>query len=125
MKKEGVLQNAFQGLLLFAMMFSLATVTEADELSSRLQSHFNSDSSSQDVRFLNYESVDQVHADEFGGVRYLVMDFDLLTASNNIQSNIHQICNTVLSDRQLIKDLSHDGYDMVSVSFDRQSQYDC
>lgn len=120
--KAGRFQNAFQGSLLFVMMGLLATVSEADELSSRLESHFNS---SDAVRFLNYERVDQAHADEYGGMRYLVMDFDLRTASNDIQSSIYQICNTVLADQQLIQDLSHNGYDMVSVSFDRQSQYDC
>ena len=120
--KESALQTVFQGAVLFAMMFSLATVSEADELSSRLESHFFEDNS---VRFVDYESVEQAHVDEYGGMRYLVMDFDLLVASNDLQTNIHQICNTVLSDGQLVQDLSHSGYDMVSVSFDRQSQYDC
>ncbi|KZY60391.1 hypothetical protein A3740_13735 [Oleiphilus sp. HI0068] len=121
-KSNKSLQSILQGLVLFAMMFSLAAVAEADELSSRLESHFNADSS---YRFINYESVNQVHADEYGSMRYLVMDFDLRLASNDLQGSIHQICNTVLADRQLIKDLSRHGYDMVSVSFDRQSQYDC
>lgn len=122
--KENVIQKAFQGMILFTMMFSLAAVAEADELSSRLKSHFETGSFEQSVRFLNYESIKQAHTDEFGGMRYLVMDFDLL-AVNDIQYSVHQICNTVLADRQLVSDLSHDGYDMVSVSFDRQSQYDC
>lgn len=122
--REGMSQKAFQGIVLFIMMFSLASVSEADELSSRLQSHFNSDSFTQNMRFVDYESVEQAHADEFGGMRYLVMDFDLL-AINDEQYSVHQICNAVLADRQLIQDLSHDGYHMLSVSFDRQSQYDC
>ena len=32
---EGVLKNAFQGILLFAMMFSLATVSEADVIDTK------------------------------------------------------------------------------------------
>lgn len=121
-KRNKPLQSTFQGLVLFVAMFSLAAISEADEFSSRLESHFNSDSS---YRFINYESVNQAHADEYGSMRYLVMDFDLRVASNDVQSSIHQICNIVLADRQLVKDISRNGYDMLSVSFDRQSQYDC
>ena len=100
-------------------------INNTDELASRLHSHFNANSSDISARFINYERIDQLHTDEFGGMRYLVMDFKLLTASNDLQGSIHQICNTVLADRELIRDLSHNGYDMVSVSFDRQTQYDC
>ncbi|WP_156490476.1 hypothetical protein, partial [Oleiphilus sp. HI0086] len=53
-KSNKSLQSILQGLVLFAMMFSLAALAEADELSSRLESHFNADSS---YRFINYESV--------------------------------------------------------------------
>jgi hypothetical protein len=32
---------------------------------------------------------------------------------------------TLLKDRELIRSLSDSGYDMVSVAFDRKSQFDC
>ena len=32
---------------------------------------------------------------------------------------------TLLEDRDLIRQLSDSGYDMVSVAFDRRSQFDC
>ncbi len=38
------LSSLFQGFVLFIMMFSLAAVSEADERSSRLESHFDADS---------------------------------------------------------------------------------
>lgn len=120
--KQAAMQTVVQGVVLFLLMFSLASMSDADELSSRIESHFNAQS---DYRFLAYESIDQAHADEYGSMRYLVMDFDITLASNDIQGDIHSICSVVLNDRELIRDLSRSGYDMVSVSFDRQSQYDC
>ena len=120
--KQSAMQTVVQGVVLFVVMLSLATVSDADELSSRLESHFDSDGA---YRFLAYESIDQSHADEFGSMRYLVMDFDLRVASHDVQGSIYNICNKVLKDQYLLKELSNSGYDMVSVSFDRQSQYDC
>ena len=32
---------------------------------------------------------------------------------------------TLLKDRALVRSLSDSGYDMVSVAFDRKSQFDC
>ncbi len=114
--------KVIQTFVLFVAMFSLAAVSEADELSTALQTHFDSQSA---FKYINYESVDQAHADEYGSMRYLVMDFTSALASIDLQSSIHHICSSVLKDQSLIRRLSDAGYDMVSVSFDRQSQYDC
>ena len=119
--KQSILNTAVQGFILFVLMFSIASISEADELTSALESHFDESS----YRFLDYESINQAHADEYGSMRYLVMDFDLALASADLQSNIHNICSRVLKDQHLLRQLSDAGYDMVSVSFDRQSQYDC
>lgn len=120
--KRRYLNSTMQSALLFGLMFSLAGISEADDLSQRLESHFDQ---SLDYRFLNYERVEHAHADEFGNMSYLVMDFDAQLAWANVQESIHQICEKVLDDTHLIRDLSDQGYDMISVSFDRQSQYDC
>ena len=111
-----------QTFVLFFAMFSLAAVSEADELSTALEAHFDNESA---LRYVAYESIDQVHADEYGSMRYLVMDFELALASTDLQGSIHDICSKVLRDKGLISRLSAAGYDMVSVSFDMQSQYDC
>jgi len=117
------MKNLVQGTVLLVAMFSVAMVSEADELSSTLQSHFGQQP---DFTYMSYESIDQAHADEYGSVRYLVMDFNLALASSGVlQQSVHAICSTVLKDTQLIRSLSDAGYDMISVSFDRQSQYDC
>jgi hypothetical protein len=116
------LNKIIQTFVLFLVMFSLAAVSEADELSTALEAHFDNGSA---LTYVNYESIDQAHADEYGSMRYLVMDFKLAFASADLQGNIHDICSSVLKDKNLISRLSAAGYDMVSVSFDRQSQYDC
>ena len=116
------LNKKIQSMVLFFAMFSLAAMSEADELSTALESHFDHQAT---FKYLNYESVNQAHADEYGSMRYLVMDFDLALASSDLQGSIHSICSSLLKDQQLIRRLSDAGYDMVSVSFDRQSQYDC
>ncbi len=54
----------------------------------------------------------------------MVLDFEV-NDNQQLQASIHSICNTVLSDRGLIEQLSNSGYDMISVSFDANSQYDC
>jgi len=125
--KQSMLNTFLQGTVIFVLMFSLAAITEADELSQKLASHFDA---SDDFKYIDYESIDQVHADEFGNMRYLVMDFDLALASvghqnNDLQHSIHSICSKVLKDHSLLLQLSDAGFDMVSVSFDKQSQYDC
>lgn len=116
------LHKIIQAFILFMAMFSLAAVSEADELSNVLKTHFDKAST---LKFVTYESVDEAHADEYGTMRYLVMDFDSAIASNDLQGSVHHICSSVLQDQGLIRRLSAEGYDMVSVSFDRQSQYDC
>jgi len=131
--KQSILNTAVQGLVLFGLMFSLANISEADELSSKLESQFDNLAA---YKYLDYEVVEQAHADEYGSMRYLVMDFESdnvgneMIASNSLQgrdlqNGVHTICSTVLKDQGLLRTLSEAGYDMVSVSFDRQSQYDC
>ncbi len=126
--KRSTLNSSIQSALLFGLMFSLASLSEANEqtggdaVSQRLASHFDA---AQDYRYLDYERVEHAHADEYGNMSYFVMDFDAHLAWAHLQDSIHQICSKVLADRGLIKTLSDQGYDMVSVSFDRESQYDC
>ena len=116
------LNKIIQTLVLFIAMFSLAAVSEADELSTVLEAHFDN---AYALKYVTYESIDRAHADEYGSMRYLVMDFELALASADLQGSIHHICSSVLEDKSLISRLSAAGFDMVSVSFDRQSQYDC
>ena len=60
--------------------------------------------------------------------KYLVVDFRFTgqeLASEQLQASVHKVCMALLKDRDLVRSLSDSGYDMVSVAFDRQSQFDC
>lgn len=82
-----------------------------------------------DLTYIGFDSVERVDIPESSGVdrKYLIVDF----RSNNPDSQdtqvarVHEICSTLLGNRDLIRDLTHEGYDMVSVAFDRNYQYDC
>jgi len=117
------MKNLLQGFLLFSALAFVAVNVDADELNQRLGAHFTAHDT---PKFIDYESISQSHSQDYGDVRYLVMAFEpLLASSDTMQRKIHNICSKVLNDVGLVTQLSLDGYDMVSVSFDTQSQYDC
>ncbi|TBW58238.1 hypothetical protein EZI54_05045 [Marinobacter halodurans] len=59
--------------------------------------------------------------------KYLIVDFRFQQQppDSSLQASIHAICMAMIRDRDLMQRLTHQGYDMVSVAFDRRSQYDC
>lgn len=116
------MKDMIQGMLLFVAMTLVAVRSEADPIDQALNAHFPASS---ELQYLNYESVSQSHANDYGDIKYLVMDFQPLLAKYDPQPAIHQICQKVLTDVALLTELSVKGYDMVSVSFDRINQYDC
>ena len=116
------IKHVIQSLVLLFAMLAIATNSDADPLSSSLSSHFSGQNG---LKFIDYEVIEQAHADEYGSMRYLVMDFDLAQVTLDEQSSIHNICSKVLNDHTLLRTLSNAGYDMIAVSFDQQSQYDC
>ncbi|MGM0433337.1 MAG: hypothetical protein ACQEQ1_01625 [Pseudomonadota bacterium] len=76
----------------------------------------------------SYEGYEQATVPEDGHPKtYLLLDFegDNLSRREQRQERIHHICTQILTDRDLVKDLSRRGVHMVSVAFDRHSQYDC
>ena len=58
---------------------------------------------------------------------YLLLDFegDNLSRREQRQERIHHICSRILTNHDLVEDLSRRGVHMVSIAFDRQYQYDC
>ncbi|MBC7185094.1 MAG: hypothetical protein H5U30_16170 [Marinobacter sp.] len=80
--------------------------------------------------YIGYESVERqdIPANAAIDRKYLIVDFRLGSdqlASDQLQASVHKVCMTLLKDRELISHLSDSGYDMVSVAFDRRSQFDC
>ncbi|WP_372995290.1 hypothetical protein [Marinobacter sp.] len=80
--------------------------------------------------YIGYESVEREDIPASAAVdrKYLIVDFRLASnemASEQLQASVHKVCMALLKDRDLIRQLSDSGYDMVSVAFDRRSQFDC
>jgi hypothetical protein len=112
--------------ILAATLLSLiSSFSNADELQNVLSNAYPAESA---LTFVKHESVIQPSVDEQYSEKFMVLDFELQNEAldnQQLQASIHSICNTVLSDRALIEQLSNSGYDMISVSFDTNSQYDC
>lgn len=79
--------------------------------------------------YIGYDSVERQDIPEAASVerKYLIVDyrFDQTPAEEQLQASVHKVCMTLLGNRELIRNLTAEGYDMVSVAFSRQSQYDC
>lgn len=113
-------------LLLGALLLgSLSSQALADDLEKVLSNAYPAQSS---VAFVKHESIVQASNEEDGSEKYMVLDFKIdneILIEQQLQASIHSICNTVLTDYSLIEQLSNNGYDMISVSFDAHNQYDC
>ena len=80
--------------------------------------------------YIGYESVEREDIPTSATVerKYLIVDFGFARSEppvDQLQASVHKICTTLLRDRELIRSLTESGYDMVSVAFDRQTQFDC
>ncbi|ONF44887.1 hypothetical protein BTO32_03235 [Marinobacter lutaoensis] len=80
--------------------------------------------------YIGYESVEREDIPATTNIerKYLIVDFRFATgepAEELLQASVHKVCMTLLRDQDLIRRLSQSGYDMVSVAFDRRSQFDC
>jgi len=108
-------------LLLLSLSFSAAA---ADHLDQVLATLYQSET---DLHYLGYDSVEYPQADAYGVQKYMVLDFfsrQKITESE-AQAKVHSICMSLIRNQPLIRNLAAAGYDMVSVSFDAKSQYDC
>lgn len=79
--------------------------------------------------YIGYESVEREDIPVSAPVdrKYLIVDFRFPStpADEQLQASVHKVCMALLKNRDLIRTLSDSGYDMVSVAFDRRSQFDC
>jgi len=59
--------------------------------------------------------------------QYLILDFRFLNKPDNrhLQAAVARICHQIIRDHSLLRKLDSQGYDEVSVAFDRRYQYDC
>ena len=121
------LRNTLYGAAITLSLSSglIGISASADELTDKLKHALPSQ---KDISFVQHESIQVPTRNALNEEKYMLLDFKL--ASNNLtkkqlQSSVHSICSAVLRDRDLLLALTSKGYDMVSVSFDRRTQYDC
>ncbi|MGO1500487.1 MAG: hypothetical protein ACTHWH_04290 [Marinobacter sp.] len=117
-----------QNLTRAAAMVALcsAPATQAENLDIIMSQVFPQDHAT----YIGYESIEREDIPVSSAIerKYLVVDFRLASAqaaSQQLQASVHKVCMALLKDRELIRSLSNSGYDMVSVAFDRRSQFDC
>ncbi|MFO7529098.1 MAG: hypothetical protein R6W86_09885 [Marinobacter sp.] len=84
----------------------------------------------QQATYIGYESIvrEDIPVAATADRKYLIVDFRFAAGEppiEQLQASVHKVCMTLLKDRDLIRNLSESGYDMVSVAFDRRSQFDC
>ncbi|RBW51291.1 hypothetical protein [Marinobacter sp. F3R11] len=108
-----------------ATLFS-ASAAQAENLDIVMSQVFPQDHAT----YIGFESVEREDIPVSAAIerKYLIVDFRLAApepASEHLQASVHKVCMALLKDRELIRSLSDSGYDMVSVAFDRNSQFDC
>ena len=115
--------------LAITSLLSLGLLQGCYSPENALEKTFATDfSDNPDIRFIGHESIQRDQVDKYGNEKYLILDFkndDPFMDEQTLQANINKICKTVFENHGLVKNLSDQGYDMVSVSFDPKSQYDC
>ncbi len=119
MARSSLLKIAAMSLLL------AATPASAENLDLILSDLLNGEQAT----YIGYDSVERQDIPENANAerKYLIVDyrFDQAPADEQLQASVHKVCMALLGNRNLIRDLTAEGYDMVSVAFNRQSQYDC
>lgn len=107
------------------LSLGLAGQAQAENLDVLMSGLFSEDQPA----YIGFDSVEREDIPVSAAVdrKYLIVDFRFSTppANEQLQASVHKICMALIRDRELIRTLSDSGYDMVSVAFDRQSQYDC
>lgn len=83
----------------------------------------------EEMTYIGFDSVEREDVPPSAGIdrKYLIVDFRTRQPQLRDEqlASVHRVCTALLKNRELISTLSRQGYDMVSVAFDRHFQYDC
>ncbi|MBZ2170322.1 MULTISPECIES: hypothetical protein [Marinobacter] len=120
------MKTSFIHSLLASALLLPALPAQAENLDLLMSQVFARD----EATYIGYESVERQDIPVSADIerKYLIVDFRLQATQppmEQLQASVHKVCMTLLKDRDLIRELSDSGYDMVSVAFDRRSQFDC
>lgn len=112
--------------LLATALLSSAIPAQAENIDLLMSQVF----AAEEATYIGFESVEREDIPVASAVdrKYLIVDFRFESTQppvEQLQASVHKVCMTLLKDRDLIRELSDSGYDMVSVAFDRRSQFDC
>ena len=82
-----------------------------------------------EITHIGYGSIerDEIPVAANADRKYLIVDYRFSSepADDKLQASVYTVCMALLKNRELIRNLTAEGYDMVSVAFNRRSQYDC
>lgn len=123
-KEPRMMRSACLSGCLVMLVASLA-VAQPSTVNERLEQRLEKELRRLETGFIGHETV---AVPEGGHPRkYLLLDFEKRENAqrDERQERIHKICMQILSNRDLVKSLSEDGFHMISVAFDRRHQYDC
>lgn len=117
LKRKGLL-----AILAFMSCASPAWSSPGDSLEQQLASDFPT----QSPVYIGYERVGPRNT-AHDHRQYLVLDFRFVNhpSQQRVKQAVAQICQSILHNYGLLKQLDSQGYDKISVAFDRQYQYDC
>ncbi|SFR82595.1 hypothetical protein SAMN05216203_3318 [Marinobacter daqiaonensis] len=114
--------HSLLALLFASLVPAAATAENIDLLMSNLFPK-------EELTYIGFDSVERADIPTASGVdrKYLIVDFRSGYGRDREQelASVHRVCTALLKNRDLIRSLTHQGYDMVSVAFDRHYQYDC
>lgn len=121
-----VLSRPMSGLLATALLSAaLSMPAQAQNIDMLMGSLFNQ----QGPNYIGHTSVSREDVPTASALerKFLIVDFRFNQDPGHDarQARVHTICMTMLGDQDLMQRLTRKGYDMVSVAFDRKSQYDC
>lgn len=120
------MNNIASAMATAAALLMFSAGTQAENLDVLMSQVFPQEQAT----YIGYESVEREDIPRSSAVerKYLIVDFRFEAAQppvEQLQASVHKVCMTLLKDRDLIRQLSDSGYDMVAVAFDRRSQFDC
>ncbi len=110
-------------------IFAIGLIASTSALAENLDVLMSGLFADTEARYIGYDSVERQEIPQSSAVdrKYLIVDFrfELEPPTTQLQASVHKVCMALLRDRELVRSLSNEGYDMVAVAFDRQSQYNC
>lgn len=117
------MKRIIQNIIACTAFALVAIHAEAESLEKSLSMYFSEQGLGQvDVESIRYSPETSEREQLY---LLIALNSSIQQSHYGLQRQIHTVCTMVLRDVPLLTELAARGYNMVSVSFDQQSQYDC